>query len=83
MRKLPRNLFIHFLARLGFLLEGRGPGLDMASALSPPKGPKPKGMPPSHYYESFLEKKGPCDQVWRVGSQPASAELSRESTQPD
>ncbi|XP_075798787.1 signal-transducing adaptor protein 2 isoform X2 [Microtus pennsylvanicus] len=35
----------------------------MASALSPPKGPKPKGVPPSHYYESFLEKKGPCDQV--------------------
>ncbi|CAO2641164.1 Signal-transducing adaptor protein 2 [Lemmus lemmus] len=37
----------------------------MASALSPPKGPKPKGLPPSHYYESFLEKKGPCDQDYR------------------
>ncbi|XP_038204010.1 signal-transducing adaptor protein 2 [Arvicola amphibius] len=37
----------------------------MASALSPPKGPKPKGVPPSHYYESFLEKKGPCDQDYR------------------
>nr|XP_048283474.1 signal-transducing adaptor protein 2 isoform X1 [Myodes glareolus] len=37
----------------------------MASALSPPKGPKPKGVPPSHYYESFLEKKGACDQDYR------------------
>ncbi|XP_036027072.1 signal-transducing adaptor protein 2 [Onychomys torridus] len=37
----------------------------MASALSPPRGPKPKGVPPSHYYESFLEKKGPCDQDYR------------------
>ncbi|GAB1301210.1 Signal-transducing adaptor protein 2 [Apodemus speciosus] len=35
----------------------------MASALSPPRGPKLKGAPPSHYYESFLEKKGPCDQI--------------------
>ncbi|XP_008582638.1 PREDICTED: signal-transducing adaptor protein 2 [Galeopterus variegatus] len=33
----------------------------MASALSPPRVPKPKGILPSHYYESFLEKKGPCD----------------------
>lgn len=37
----------------------------MASALSPPRVPKPKGTPPSHYYESFLEKKGPCDQDYR------------------
>ncbi|XP_034354309.1 signal-transducing adaptor protein 2 isoform X2 [Arvicanthis niloticus] len=37
----------------------------MASALSPPRGPKLKGAPPSHYYESFLEKKGPCDQDYR------------------
>ncbi|KAI2588006.1 signal transducing adaptor family member 2 [Homo sapiens] len=33
----------------------------MASALRPPRVPKPKGVLPSHYYESFLEKKGPCD----------------------
>ncbi|XP_044899908.1 signal-transducing adaptor protein 2 isoform X2 [Felis catus] len=33
----------------------------MASALSPPRVPKPKGALPSHYYENFLEKKGPCD----------------------
>ncbi|XP_050995783.1 signal-transducing adaptor protein 2 [Acomys russatus] len=37
----------------------------MASALSPPRAPKPKGVPPSHYYESFVEKKGPCDQDYR------------------
>nr|BAC34107.1 unnamed protein product [Mus musculus] len=37
----------------------------MATALSPPRGPKLKGAPPSHYYESFLEKKGPCDQDYR------------------
>lgn len=37
----------------------------MASALSPPRGPKPKGVLPSHYYESFLEKKGPYDQDYR------------------
>ncbi|XP_055473432.1 signal-transducing adaptor protein 2 isoform X2 [Psammomys obesus] len=37
----------------------------MASALSPPRGSKPKAVPPSHYYESFLEKKGPCDQDYR------------------
>lgn len=37
----------------------------MASALSPPRGHKLKGAPPSHYYESFLEKKGPCDQDYR------------------
>nr|XP_004655015.1 signal-transducing adaptor protein 2 isoform X2 [Jaculus jaculus] len=37
----------------------------MSSALSPPRVPKPKGTQPSHYYESFLEKKGPCDQDYR------------------
>uniref|UniRef100_UPI0034DD4544 signal-transducing adaptor protein 2 isoform 5 n=1 Tax=Rattus norvegicus TaxID=10116 RepID=UPI0034DD4544 len=37
----------------------------MASALCPPRGPKLKGAPPSHYYENFLEKKGPCDQDYR------------------
>ncbi|KAF3829580.1 hypothetical protein GH733_003844 [Mirounga leonina] len=34
----------------------------MASALSPLRVPKHKGALPSHYYESFLEKKGPHDQ---------------------
>ncbi|OWK11702.1 STAP2 [Cervus elaphus hippelaphus] len=33
----------------------------MALALSPPRVPKPKSALPSHYYESFLEKKGPRD----------------------
>ncbi|XP_048953883.1 signal-transducing adaptor protein 2 isoform X3 [Canis lupus dingo] len=37
----------------------------MASALSPPRGPKGKGALPSHYYESFLEKKGPHDQDYK------------------
>uniref|UniRef100_A0A8C5ZVJ9 Signal transducing adaptor family member 2 n=1 Tax=Marmota marmota marmota TaxID=9994 RepID=A0A8C5ZVJ9_MARMA len=37
----------------------------MASAPSPPRVPKPKGIQPSHYYESFLEKKGPCDQGYK------------------
>lgn len=37
----------------------------MAVALSPPRVPKPKGVAPAHYYESFLEKKGPCDQDYR------------------
>uniref|UniRef100_A0A9L0IZ02 Signal transducing adaptor family member 2 n=1 Tax=Equus asinus TaxID=9793 RepID=A0A9L0IZ02_EQUAS len=41
----------------------------MASALSPPRVPKPKPKPkgalPSHYHESFLEKKGPRDQDYR------------------
>ncbi|XP_007949234.1 signal-transducing adaptor protein 2 [Orycteropus afer afer] len=37
----------------------------MASALSPPRAPKAKGIPPSHYYEGFLEKKGPRDQEYR------------------
>ncbi|XP_058393670.1 signal-transducing adaptor protein 2 isoform X1 [Diceros bicornis minor] len=39
----------------------------MASALSPPRlpRPKPKGALPSHYHESFLEKKGPRDQHYR------------------
>uniref|UniRef100_A0A8C6RSY9 Signal transducing adaptor family member 2 n=1 Tax=Nannospalax galili TaxID=1026970 RepID=A0A8C6RSY9_NANGA len=37
----------------------------MAAALSPPRVPKPKGVAPAHYYESFLEKKGPCDQDYR------------------
>ncbi|XP_005661390.1 signal-transducing adaptor protein 2 isoform X4 [Sus scrofa] len=35
--------------------------MAMASALSPPRIPKPKGALPSHYHESFLEKKGPRD----------------------
>ncbi|MBZ3873992.1 Signal-transducing adaptor protein 2 [Sciurus carolinensis] len=37
----------------------------MASALSPPRLPKPKGIQPSHYYEGFLEKRGPRDQDYR------------------
>ncbi|XP_032989407.1 signal-transducing adaptor protein 2 isoform X2 [Rhinolophus ferrumequinum] len=37
----------------------------MASALRPPRVPKPKCALPSHYYESFLEKKGPCDQDYK------------------
>ncbi|XP_027440193.1 signal-transducing adaptor protein 2 isoform X1 [Zalophus californianus] len=37
----------------------------MASALSPPRVPKHKGALPSHYYESFLEKKGPGDQDYK------------------
>ncbi|XP_025772153.1 signal-transducing adaptor protein 2 [Puma concolor] len=37
----------------------------MASALSPPRVPKPKGALPSHYYENFLEKKGPCDRDYK------------------
>ncbi|XP_012584868.1 PREDICTED: signal-transducing adaptor protein 2 [Condylura cristata] len=37
----------------------------MASALSAPRGPKPKGAQPSHYHESFLEKKGPRDQDYK------------------
>ncbi|XP_039103581.1 signal-transducing adaptor protein 2 isoform X2 [Hyaena hyaena] len=37
----------------------------MASALSPPRLPKPKAALPSHYYESFLEKKGPCDRDYK------------------
>uniref|UniRef100_A0A8D2D963 Signal transducing adaptor family member 2 n=1 Tax=Sciurus vulgaris TaxID=55149 RepID=A0A8D2D963_SCIVU len=37
----------------------------MASALSPPRLPKPKGIQPSHYYEGFLEKRGPGDQDYR------------------
>lgn len=37
----------------------------MASALSPPRVPKPKCALPSHYYESFLEKKGPCDRDYK------------------
>ncbi|XP_057167414.1 signal-transducing adaptor protein 2 isoform X1 [Ursus arctos] len=37
----------------------------MASALSPPRVPKHKGALPSHYYESFLEKKGPRDQDYK------------------
>lgn len=42
----------------------------MASALSPPRLPKPKAPLPSHYYESFLEKKGPCDRVRRGTAMP-------------
>lgn len=37
----------------------------MASALSPPRVPKPKATQPSHYHESFLEKKGPLDKDYR------------------
>lgn len=37
--------------------------MAMASALSPPRIPKPKSALPSHYHESFLEKKGPRDRV--------------------
>ncbi|XP_004771500.1 signal-transducing adaptor protein 2 isoform X1 [Mustela putorius furo] len=37
----------------------------MASALSPPRIPKHKGALPSHYYESFLQKKGPHDQDYK------------------
>ncbi|XP_036705023.1 signal-transducing adaptor protein 2 isoform X3 [Balaenoptera musculus] len=35
----------------------------MALALTPPRVPKPKSSLPSHYHESFLEKKGPRDRV--------------------
>ncbi|XP_036315822.1 signal-transducing adaptor protein 2 isoform X1 [Pipistrellus kuhlii] len=37
----------------------------MASALNPPRAPKPKCALPSHYHESFLEKKGPRDRDYR------------------
>ncbi|XP_015096626.1 signal-transducing adaptor protein 2 isoform X3 [Vicugna pacos] len=37
----------------------------MALALSPPRLPKPKSIQPSHYYESFLEKKGPRDRDYK------------------
>ncbi|KAM5230456.1 signal-transducing adaptor protein 2 isoform 2-T2 [Hipposideros larvatus] len=37
----------------------------MASTLSPPRIPKPKCSLPSHYYENFLEKKGPYDQDYK------------------
>ncbi|XP_077913474.1 signal-transducing adaptor protein 2 isoform X5 [Halichoerus grypus] len=37
----------------------------MASALSPLRVAKHKGALPSHYYESFLEKKGPHDQDYK------------------
>ncbi|XP_036096753.1 signal-transducing adaptor protein 2 isoform X2 [Molossus molossus] len=37
----------------------------MASALSPPRVPKPKYVLPSHYHESFLEKKGPRDRDYK------------------
>lgn len=37
----------------------------MASALSPPRVPKPKYALPSHYHESFLEKKGPRDRDYK------------------
>ncbi|XP_043767858.1 signal-transducing adaptor protein 2 [Cervus elaphus] len=37
----------------------------MALALSPPRVPKPKSALPSHYYESFLEKKGPRDRDYK------------------
>uniref|UniRef100_A0A8B9XSP4 Signal transducing adaptor family member 2 n=1 Tax=Bos mutus grunniens TaxID=30521 RepID=A0A8B9XSP4_BOSMU len=37
----------------------------MALALSPPRVPKPKSALPLHYYESFLEKKGPRDRDYK------------------
>ncbi|XP_065774097.1 signal-transducing adaptor protein 2 isoform X2 [Muntiacus reevesi] len=37
----------------------------MALALSPPRVPKPKSALPSHYHESFLEKKGPRDRDYK------------------
>uniref|UniRef100_A0A8C6FWV4 Signal transducing adaptor family member 2 n=1 Tax=Moschus moschiferus TaxID=68415 RepID=A0A8C6FWV4_MOSMO len=37
----------------------------MALALSPPRVPKPKSTLPSHYYESFLGKKGPRDRDYK------------------
>ncbi|XP_063085258.1 signal-transducing adaptor protein 2 isoform X2 [Cavia porcellus] len=37
----------------------------MASAPNPPRVPKPKATQPSHYHESFLEKKGPSDPDYR------------------
>nr|XP_055227276.1 signal-transducing adaptor protein 2 isoform X2 [Gorilla gorilla gorilla] len=45
--------------------QAEDPGSVMASALRPPRVPKPKGVLPSHYYESFLEKKGPCDRDYK------------------
>ncbi|XP_068393349.1 signal-transducing adaptor protein 2 isoform X3 [Eschrichtius robustus] len=37
----------------------------MALALRPPRVPKPKSSLPSHYHESFLEKKGPRDRDYK------------------
>ncbi|XP_057397714.1 signal-transducing adaptor protein 2 isoform X2 [Balaenoptera acutorostrata] len=37
----------------------------MALALRPPRVPKPKSGLPSHYHESFLEKKGPRDRDYK------------------
>ncbi|KAM6219316.1 signal-transducing adaptor protein 2 [Rhynchocyon petersi] len=37
----------------------------MTSSLSLPRAPKPKSALPSHYHESFLEKKGPQDRDYR------------------
>ncbi|XP_059553127.1 signal-transducing adaptor protein 2 isoform X1 [Myotis daubentonii] len=37
----------------------------MASAPGPPRAPKPKCALPSHYHESFLEKKGPRDRDYK------------------
>lgn len=37
----------------------------MATAGPPPRAPKPKGVQPEHYYESYLEKKGPRDQDFK------------------
>ncbi|XP_057566440.1 signal-transducing adaptor protein 2 isoform X2 [Hippopotamus amphibius kiboko] len=37
----------------------------MALALTPPRVPKSKSSLPSHYHESFLEKKGPRDRDYR------------------
>ncbi|XP_037360996.1 signal-transducing adaptor protein 2 [Talpa occidentalis] len=37
----------------------------MATVLNPPRVPKPKSAQPSHYHESFLEKKGPRDRDYK------------------
>lgn len=68
-RKFPWNLFLCFLAQLGHPLEGEARPKTrpaMALALRPPRVPKPKRSLPSHYHESFLEKKGPRDRVRRA-----------------
>ncbi|KAG8519095.1 Signal-transducing adaptor protein 2 [Galemys pyrenaicus] len=37
----------------------------MATVLNLPRAPKPKGAQPSHYHESFLQKKGPRDRDYK------------------
>lgn len=76
-RKFPWSLFLCSPAQRGWGAHWReGPGQRlgpaMASALSPPRVPKPKCALPSHYHESFLEKKGPRDRV-RRGREPGTA----------